>query len=165
MERQVMSTALKYAIFAAISTLFNLGTQRLCFYFHGGQLAIYVAMLCGTFTGLLVKYILDKRYIFYYKTESLKGDLVRFFLYSLMGVFTTLIFWVTELFFDFIFAFDGAKYLGAFTGLFLGYTTKYFLDKRFVFSSAILTPEKKGVSNNHPHEQSTCRGEHRSQKE
>ena len=47
----------------------------------------------GTLTGLIVKYILDKKYIFFFKVKSVSEDTGRFMLYSLMGVITTLIFW------------------------------------------------------------------------
>jgi putative flippase GtrA len=128
-----MPIAAKYALFAILATISNIGAQRLLFLLYDGRFAIYIAMVLGTSTGLIIKYILDKRYIFYYKTESIRGDLRKFILYSLMGVVTTLVFWITELVFDFFFAFDEAKYLGAVLGLSLGYTLKYFLDKRFVF--------------------------------
>jgi putative flippase GtrA len=51
-----------------------------------------------------------------------------------MGVFTTLIFWGFEIAFDAVFASEVAKYWGAVLGLALGYTTKYQLDKRYVFN-------------------------------
>jgi len=50
-----------------------------------------------------------------------------------MSVFTTIIFWGTEIGFDVIFDNDNAKYLGAVIGLSIGYIVKYFLDKKFVF--------------------------------
>ena len=50
-----------------------------------------------------------------------------------MGVFTTLIFWGTELGFNAVFASGKAKYVGAVIGLTVGYVIKYFLDRKFVF--------------------------------
>jgi len=50
-----------------------------------------------------------------------------------MGVFTTIIFWGTEIAFDILFQDPNAKYLGAVIGLSIGYVIKYFLDKRYVF--------------------------------
>jgi putative flippase GtrA len=84
----------------------------------------------GTLSGLLLKYFLDKKYIFFYETSSKKDDGKKFFLYSLMGVFTTLIFWAFELGFEFLWQ---KKYLGAVIGLLIGYIVKYQLDKRYVF--------------------------------
>ena len=50
-----------------------------------------------------------------------------------MGVFTTAIFWSTELAFHLIFQSAELRYLGGIIGLAIGYLTKYELDKRFVF--------------------------------
>jgi len=92
-------------------------------------------MFFGTLKGLIVKYILDKNYIFYFKVKSIKEDVVRFILYSIMGFFTTVIFWIFELTFNTLFPFDEAKYIGAIIGLTIGYITKYNLDKRFTFKN------------------------------
>ena len=123
----------RYILFAAVATGINIGTQRLALLLYQGRLALPAAMVLGTGTGLLVKYLLDKRYIFNFTAETKGRDLLTFFLYSLMGVATTGIFWITELLFDKAFPFEAAKYIGAVTGLAVGYTMKYFLDRRFVF--------------------------------
>ncbi len=123
----------RYILFALISTAANLGFQFLSFQLYSGWMAIYVAMGIGTLAGLVVKYILDKRYIFYHETQNKKEDAQKFMLYSLMGVFTTFIFWGVEIGFDKIFGGAVAKYMGGFIGLAIGYSIKYFLDKRFVF--------------------------------
>jgi len=125
--------AFKYTIFAVISTLFNLLFQYLSFAVYEGFASLYVAMLIGTLAGLVVKYILDKKFIFYHKVENKKDDAKKFALYSLMGVFTTIIFWGTEIAFDALSSNEDAKYLGAIIGLSIGYIIKYFLDKKFVF--------------------------------
>ncbi len=125
--------AFKYTIFAVISTLFNLLFQYLSFLVYEGFASLYVAMLIGTLAGLVVKYILDKKFIFYHKVENKKDDAKKFALYSLMGIFTTIIFWGTEIAFDALSSNENAKYLGAIIGLSIGYIIKYFLDKKFVF--------------------------------
>jgi len=125
--------AVKYALFALISTLFNLSFQYISNYIYGGFGALYIAIFIGTLAGLIPKYILDKRYIFYHKTESKKDDVKKFGLYTLMSIFTTIIFWGTEIGCDIIFNSENAKYLGAVIGLSIGYVVKYFLDKRYVF--------------------------------
>lgn len=96
-------------------------------------MALYVAMFIGTLAGLIVKYILDKKYIFFHTPKSKKDDGKKFILYSLMGVFTTFIFWGFEIGFDYAFSDENAKYFGAIIGLCIGYITKYFLDKKYVF--------------------------------
>lgn len=128
-----MNIAIKYIWFAIVSTIVNLGVQYISFYIYDGLLSLYVAMFNGTLAGLILKYILDKKFIFYHEVKSKKDDGKKFFLYSLMGVFTTFIFWGFEIGFDFIFENENAKYLGAVIGLALGYLIKYNLDKKFVF--------------------------------
>jgi len=126
-------TAIKYIIFAVISTLFNLLFQYFSFGVYEGFASLYVAMFFGTLAGLVVKYILDKKFIFYHEVKDKKDDAKKFALYSLMGVFTTIIFWGTEIAFDTLSQDPNAKYLGAVIGLSIGYVIKYFLDKKFVF--------------------------------
>ena len=125
--------AIKYTIFVTISILFNLSFQYLSFGVYTGFGSLYVAMFVGTLAGLVVKYVLDKKFIFYHIVEDKKDDVKKFVLYSLMGVFTTIIFWGTEIAFDTIFQGINAKYIGAVIGLSVGYTIKYFLDKKYVF--------------------------------
>ncbi|MFP4362651.1 MAG: GtrA family protein [Spirochaetia bacterium] len=125
--------AVKYTIFALTAMGINLATQKAVLFIYSGSLSLYLAIIAGTGTGLIVKYMLDKRFIFYYKTSGHAENVSRFFLYSFMGVFTTLIFWFSELSAHFIFQTDYAKYIGGALGLTIGYITKYFLDKRFVF--------------------------------
>ena len=123
--------ALLYALFAAFAIGVNIGTQALSLAVWSGPVALPVAMLLGTATGLVTKYGLDKRWIFADRSTGLRAHGTRFTLYTLMGVATTLIFWGTELAFA---AVDpDLAFLGAAVGLTIGYVTKYHLDKRFVF--------------------------------
>lgn len=126
--------ALKYALFACIATLVNVATQYASLSVYNRTFRLYVAMAFGTLAGLVVKYVLDKNYIFNYTVVNRRDDANRFLLYSLMGVFTTLIFWGVEIAFDAVFASETAKYWGAVLGLAVGYATKYQLDKRYVFT-------------------------------
>jgi putative flippase GtrA len=128
-----MWLAFKYAFFAGIATVVNILFQDAVTRIFIGKYDLYIAMSVGTLAGLFTKYVLDKRYIFAYTTHSLMDNGTTFVLYSLMGVFTTLIFWGTELTFEFIFGTKGLRYMGAVIGLTSGYTIKYLLDKRFVF--------------------------------
>jgi putative flippase GtrA len=128
--------ALKYGIFAIISTVINIIFQYFSFSIYTGVGSLYLAMSVGTLSGLVCKYILDKKYIFYHTTNNKMDDAKTFTLYSLMGIVTTVIFWVTEISFDIIFADERAKYAGAIIGLSIGYTVKYFLDKKYVFRAS-----------------------------
>ena len=128
-----MWLALKYAVFAGIAIAVNLAAQALVTFLYPGPFELYFSMAAGTLAGLAVKYLLDKRFIFYFKTTTLVDDGRRFLIYSFLGVFTTLIFWGFEVSFDFLFDSLAMRWLGALLGLILGYWTKYRLDKRFVF--------------------------------
>ena len=128
-----MFLVLKYSLFALIATIINLFTQFISLAIYSQDFSLYIAMFFGTLTGLIAKYILDKKYIFYYVVKDKKENSQKFILYSIMGVFTTLIFWGFEIGFDYIFDSEIAKYIGAIIGLSIGYITKYFLDKKFVF--------------------------------
>ena len=132
-----MLLVLKYSLFALIATIINLFTQFISLAIYSQDFSLYIAMFFGTLTGLIVKYILDKKYIFYYVVKDKKEDSQKFILYSIMGVFTTLIFWGFEIGFDYIFDSEIAKYIGAIIGLSIGYITKYFLDKKFVFKGNV----------------------------
>lgn len=125
--------AAKYVLFAAIATLINLSAQYLCFFLYTDFGSLYVAMFFGTLAGLLSKYILDKKYIFYHTPKDRKDDSKKFILYSFVGAFTTIPFVVSEVAFDYLFDHEAAKYIGAVVGLAIGYASKYFLDKKYVF--------------------------------
>ena len=125
--------AIKYSLFAILSTLFNLFFQYISFLVYTGFGSLYIAMLFGTLAGLVVKYILDKKFIFYHMPKDKKDDTRKFFLYSLMGIFTTIIFWGAEITFDALLQTPYSKYIGAIIGLSIGYVIKYFLDKKYVF--------------------------------
>lgn len=132
-----MLLVLKYSFFALIATIINLFTQFISLAIYSQNFSLYIAMFLGTLTGLITKYILDKKYIFYYVVKDKKEDSQKFILYSIMGIFTTLIFWGFEIGFDYIFDSEIAKYIGAIIGLSIGYITKYFLDKKFVFKGNV----------------------------
>jgi len=124
---------LPYIFFAVIATATNLGTQYLWLSIALGPNPLLVAMFLGTGIGLITKYILDKKYIFQYTTKNLSHDLNKFLLYSIMGMLTTAVFWTSELTFHAFWNSPLAKYIGGAIGLAIGYTIKYFLDKKFVF--------------------------------
>lgn len=122
-----------YIIFAILATILNILAQQISTYVYFGQFYIFVSLLFGTVIGLLVKYILDKKYIFKYKTVNKKHNGRLFVLYSIMGLFTTIIFWGFEFLFYYLFENKEMRYLGGVIGLMIGYICKYYLDKRFVF--------------------------------
>lgn len=60
---------LKYTIFAVISTGFNLLFQYFSFLLYSDFASLYVAMFFGTLAGYVIKYFLDKKYVFIHKEE------------------------------------------------------------------------------------------------
>lgn len=125
--------AINYASFALIATVANIGAQDLVIRTYSGAFDILASVVVGTGVGLVVKYILDKRYIFRFQARSVAHDTQTFALYTVMGLVTTVIFWGFEFGFHHIFETKEMRYLGGIFGLAIGYLTKYRLDKRYVF--------------------------------
>lgn len=133
-RRRRIHLALRYAVFAAIATLANLLVQSVGLHVYDGPFAIYPALAAGTLAGLYVKYRLDKLYIFAYQTVDLAHDARTFSLYMVMGGLTTIVFWGSELGFEYTLGGPFWRNTGAVLGLAIGYWVKYRLDKRFVFT-------------------------------
>jgi len=125
---------LRYSVFAVIATLANLGAQRLVLLAGEGPVLFALAVLVGTALGLVVKYALDKRWIFADRETGLRAHSRKFGLYTAMGLVTTAIFWATETGFWLAFGSHTAREVGAVLGLAVGYVVKYQLDRRFVFA-------------------------------
>jgi|TARA_B100000315_G_C14157458_1_gene398476 putative flippase GtrA len=83
--------ALKYSGFAVLATLANLLAQEISIRLYADSYAIVVAMLVGTLAGWISKYLLDKHYIFDFKTSSPGQDFKKFLTYGLTGVLTTVV--------------------------------------------------------------------------
>ncbi len=130
--------AINYGIFALIATAANIGAQDIVTRLYSGASNILVSVLVGTGCGLIVKYILDKRYIFCFRARSVVHDTQTFVLYSVMGIATTVIFWGFEFGSNYIFETKEMRYVGGVIGLAIGYLTKYYLDKRYVFRREVL---------------------------
>jgi putative flippase GtrA len=125
--------AINYAIFALIAIAANIGAQDLVIRTYSGAFDILTSVVVGTGVGLVVKYILDKCYIFRFRARSVAHDTQTFALYTVMGLATTVIFWGFEFGFHHIFETKEMRYLGGVIGLAIGYLTKYHLDKLYVF--------------------------------
>lgn len=123
----------RYGAFAIVATLANLATQRLMLVMADGTTGFILALAAGTGVGLVVKFVLDKKWIFLDPIRSAKAETRQFSLYTLTGIGTTLIFWGTETAFWLIWQSQPLRELGAILGLGVGYVIKYRLDKRYVF--------------------------------
>ncbi|SEP21920.1 GtrA-like protein [Salinihabitans flavidus] len=132
------SLVTRYAGFAGLATLSNLGAQRLVLEVDDGPVGFATAVLVGTLVGLMLKYALDKRWIFGDRSSGVAMHSRKFTLYTAMGGVTTAIFWSTETAFWLIWQSDLARETGAVLGLTVGYVVKYRLDRRFVFTDTML---------------------------
>lgn len=128
------SLILRYAFFALLATAANLGTQRAVLALDGSARGFALAVLAGTAVGLVLKYLLDKRWIFFDTASGARAHGRRFSLYTAMGLVTTAIFWGMETAAFAIWGTDLAREAGAVLGLAIGYVVKFQLDRRFVFT-------------------------------
>jgi putative flippase GtrA len=128
-----MKLAIKYVLFALAATALNIGAQELVIRLYAGAYSLFASVLVGTGVGLVSKYVLDKMFIFNFRSRNAAHDAQLFLQYTAVGVVTTLIFWGFEFGFNELFADKNMRYVGAMIGLGLGYYLKYRMDKRFVF--------------------------------
>ena len=125
--------AVLYTLFAVLSTVINIGSQMLSIWAFKGPYSVEISILVGTAAGLPLRYFLEKRYIFNFKSQNLKHNGKLFVFYSAMGVITTLMFWGTEYAFHLIYDTEFMRYVGGVIGLAVGFYVKYQLDKKYVF--------------------------------
>ena len=130
-----MSIAIRYVLFAVLSTLVNFMTQELVIVTIPWA-PIALSLLAGTATGFAAKYVLDKKWVFYDDYTSGRDEARKVGLYGLFSIATTLVFWSFEITAWAIWQTDTAKYAGGALGLAIGYAAKYALDRRFVFRTA-----------------------------
>ena len=135
----LQALVLRYAFFAVIATLANLATQRFVLALQiADSFRLALAIAAGTVVSLIIKYVLDKRWIFFDADTSARAHGRKFALYAAMGVATTGIFWGTETGFWLVWRTDTMREFGALLGLSVGYLVKYNLDRRLVFADARL---------------------------
>jgi putative flippase GtrA len=75
-----MRLAIVYTIIALIATAANLGAQELTVRAWHGAFQIELSVFIGTGVGLVVKYALDKIFIFRFRAASTLHDLHTFIL-------------------------------------------------------------------------------------
>ncbi len=135
------SLALKYALFAVAATVANLAAQRSVLAINNGTTYFLIALAIGTGVGLVVKYVLDSLWIFNQFDKDINKNARRFVLYTTTGVLTTAIFWASEAFFWFTTGNQTMREIGAIGGLAIGYIIKFWLDRRYVFTSLSPQPD------------------------
>jgi len=122
----------RYVLFAVIAGVLNLATQELVLRVLPPSL--FLSILAGTAVGFIVKYILDKYWIFKDRFEDRASETRKIALYGAFSVVTTIIFWGMEIGFWHLGQTPEAKYIGGALGLAIGNWVKYRLDKHYVFA-------------------------------
>ena len=126
----------QYAIAALVATVANIGAQWLFVTMLGSaSWVIYTSVLMGTGIGLVAKFAMDKYLIFQDKAGGAQV-VKQMSKYAATGVLTTFIFWGIELAFHYAHGSDSMRYLGGVIGLAIGYTLKYLIDIKYVFTDA-----------------------------
>jgi len=131
-------------LFAIICTIINLGSQYglekllspiaiFQYTLFSFTLVFIIKLLTGTILGFVTKFILDKFVVFKEQNESAARTFRQITLYASFAVITTLIFWSFEIGFNVIFKSGIWDIVGGLIGLAIGYTIKFFLDKKYVF--------------------------------
>ena len=124
---------LKYSFFSTLSIIMNLLTQRFVLEISLSDLKLLYAIASGTIAGFILKYILDRNYIFNDSYANFSRETHKISKYAFFSIFTTGIFWFSELLFWQLYKTDLAREFGAVLGLTIGYYIKYNLDKKYVF--------------------------------
>lgn len=125
--------ALKYSTIALAASALNLALQALIFDFYNGSFSISISIMLATVLVLPIKYYLDKRIIFRFKSNNLVHDIKHFKQYVSVSILTVFVFWGTETIFQSVFDSSTMRYTGGAIGLAISFYMKYQLDKRFVF--------------------------------
>lgn len=138
---------LAYCAFAGLAMAVNLGAQwavlRLALFAPhiqgiAAQLQSFAivtaATAVGTAAGLVLKYFLDKRFIFRDPASGARAHARRFSLYAAGGLVTTAIPYLMELVTRGYYPRGPAVLVAGAIGLMIGYAVKFRLDRRFVFN-------------------------------
>lgn len=122
-----------YLLFAVVATAVNLGCQYAVLSSWDHPRAVLVALVVGTIAGMPVKYVLDKRYIFRFRSTSARQETRMFATYTAFAGVTTAVFWGSELLVGALTGTDAGHLVGGAIGLAIGYALKYRLDRDWVF--------------------------------
>ncbi len=98
----------RYVLFAVVATLANLITQEAVIRF-APVAPLTLSILMGTAAGFVLKYGLDKKWVFEDDYGGHRQELQKITLYGAFSVLTTLVFWGFEVAFWMIWQTDLAK--------------------------------------------------------
>lgn len=138
-----------YMFFAFCSILINLGTQFIIrmlvknarfnsLKIYNIELGFFIQLISGTAAGFIFKFVIDKFVIFKSNYNGITHTAKQLSIYTFFAFITTAIFWGTEILFKVAFEFPNNEILGGGIGLLIGYTAKFFLDKKWVFGEKII---------------------------
>jgi putative flippase GtrA len=123
---------IRYVLFAIVAGLANLAAQEAVVRLLPGAV-VMISVLAGTGVGFVVKYLLEKRWVFLDNYDGHAAEIRKIVVYGCFGVGTTLLFWGIELGAWAVWQTPEAKFIGAAIGLSLGNWIKYLLDRHYVF--------------------------------
>lgn len=137
-----------YILFAVISVVLNMLIQLTVYnlltltgldllyisIYKNIDILTFIKMGTATVGAFVFKFFVDKLFIFKDRTENISAGLLQVIIYGLFAVFTTAIFYASQLSFKLLFVFDYSEYIGGALGLTLGYTVKFLLDRKYVFN-------------------------------
>jgi putative flippase GtrA len=131
-----LNLSVRYVLFAVVAGVANLLTQAVVFKLSNVE-PLTISILVGTAVGFILKYILDKHWIFFDDYGGARREARKIILYGSFSVAMTLVFWSFEVAFWKIGGTDFSKYLGAVIGLTIGNFAKYLLDRNFTFDRRV----------------------------
>jgi putative flippase GtrA len=126
-----------YVVCVVISSVANYIAQE-SFYWKWPY--VEIAMLFGTGVALVVKYILVKKYAFAFKPRNRSHEAQVFFVYGLLGVLTTFLFWGIELGFHYYIPMTYSRQIGTVVGLLVCGYIKFIMDRDYVFNAKQNSP-------------------------
>src|ERR1700733_13763770 len=86
---------IRYVAFAIVAGLTNIAAQEI--FVRAVPLApIMASIFSGTALGFFVKYLLEKRWVFFDEYDSHVAEARKIVLYGVLGVGTTALFWAIE---------------------------------------------------------------------
>lgn len=119
-----------YVICIIVSSVFNYIAQEGWYYFWP---QVVIAMFFGTGVGLVVKYLLVKKYAFAFKPQNRQHEAKIFFIYGVLGAVVTFLFWGIELVFHYWVPIPAARQIGTVVGLVICSYVKFIMDRDYVF--------------------------------
>jgi hypothetical protein len=75
-----MRISIAYTLFALLATDVNIRVQDIAIRIYTGPNQLMFSVGVGTLAGLVIKYVLDKRYIFRFQTQNVSHDSQTFLL-------------------------------------------------------------------------------------